>query len=362
MNVFARHKYRNRYPSPPQTITITLYFTVLFHLENCKLKQNSINKSYFRLMDNAQFWSLVPVVKIKLWFRIRNRLSKPSLLFSKRMGIGSDDTNLSLDSFFDVQGVYQENADLITWVPRSNFYKKNLTRVFDDICEYCLGRDIRVSNTEGIAICGYCGTVATECVESPMATSENYGPSTAVSMGHSDKPRRVNQYIYKRCNHFRFWLSRVQAKESSGVKPGVVEAVRRELSKERIEVGDSRITYDKVRAMLKKLRLQKYYNNSWFITSVLSGRQAPQLTALQEEKLVSIFHAIQEPFAKHCPKDRVNMMSYAYLLRKMAEALGWFEFASYFPLLKSRAKVHAQDKVWAKICEDIGLPFTKSIS
>lgn len=313
-------------------------------------------------MDNASFWTSIPVVESKLWQRLRSRLGKPSLVFSKRMGMSNEDNSTSIDNYFLVKGVQSETESLIQWIDRMQISRKNLIKVFDDICENCLGRDMRVVHVEGTVICGNCGTVATECIESPAASVETYGPSTTVHVGPSDKPRRVNQYIYKRCNHFKFWLARFQAKETTGVKPGVIEAVRLELAKERIEYGDPNITYDKVRAMLKKLRLQKYYNNTWFITSVLSGRSAPQLTPLQEEKLLALFHRVQTPFAKHCPRDRVNMMSYGYLLRKMTEALGWDHLTPLFPLLKSRQKVFQQDVIWKKICEEIGLPFYKSIS
>ena len=313
-------------------------------------------------MEKDNFWNLVPTVKTKLWNRLRNRFAIPSSLFAKRMGLSCDTPAASLETFFEVQGVRRDNCDMLQWVPQDTFRKVVLSKVFDDICENCLGKDLRSSTVEGSCICASCGYVASECAQSPSASAEHYGPSVSIAVGHSDKPRRVNQYIYKRCNHFRFWLARVQAKESSGAKANVIEAVRRELAKERIGVGDPRITYDKVRSMLKKLRLTKFYNHGFFITSILSGREAPQLTLLQEERLVSIFHAVQVPFARHCPKDRVNMMSYAYLLRKMAEALGWYEFASYFPLLKSRAKVYQQDRIWQHICAEINLPFTKSIA
>lgn len=313
-------------------------------------------------MDHASFWSRIPVVDGKMWERLRVRLCKPSQMFAKRMGMFDENCNLSIDNFFVVRGVQQDVSNLFRWVDKGLFSKKNLSKVFEDICENCLSRDMRVLQVEGTLICANCGTVASDCVECPMASVEAYGPSVTIHAGPSDKPRRVNQYIYKRCNHFKFWLARFQAKEATGVKAGVIEAVRRELAKERIEHGDPRITYDKVRAMLKKLRLQKYYNNSWFITSTLSGRPAPKLTPLQEEKLLSLFHAIQGPFQRFCPKDRVNMMSYGYLLRKMCEALNWNHLTPLFPLLKSRAKVYAQDALWKQICEEVGLPFVKSIS
>lgn len=313
-------------------------------------------------MEDSNFWSYFPVIYCKLWSRIRSRLEKPPVLFMKRMGMLNEEQTLTLDNFFEVKGLYSESGSLITWHPFETFSNKNLYTVFDHVCESCGGTDIRIIPVEGTSVCGNCGSIVSECADVPSFLSDHHGPTTSMSLGHVEKNRRINTYMYKRCNHFKFWISRIQAKETTGVKKGVIEAVRRELQKERIEPGDPRITYDKIRSMLKKLRLQKYYNNTWFITSVLSGMQPPELTPLQEEKLVAMFHQVQEPFNRHCPKDRVNMMSYAYLLRKMAESLGWYEFAEFFPLLKSRQKVYNQDIIWKKICNDVGFKFVKSIS
>jgi hypothetical protein len=316
-------------------------------------------------METRDFWIYCPMVDSKMWQRIQKRFSRAPQLFCKRMGVNHESSTISLglENFFEVRGVNKDSESLVHWIDKSSAgVGRKLYKLFDDVCDSCGSRDIWTHHVEGSVICQNCGCVLSECADCPTASNDNYGPSAAITTGHTDKPRRVNQFIYKRCNHFRFWLSRIQAKETSGVKPSVVEAVRRELQKERIEMGDERITYDKVRAMLKKLRLQKYYNNCWFITAKLSGKQPPILSALQEEKLVSMFHAIQTPYQRVAPAERVNMISYSYLLRKMSESLGWTEFAAYFPLLKSRAKVFQQDRIWEAICKEVGFNFQKSIS
>ena len=56
------------------------------------------------------------------------------------------------------------------------------------------------------------------------------------------------------------------------------------------------------------------------------------------------------------------MLSYLFIIRKLVEILGWDDLVNYFPLLKSRTKVYAQDRIWKLICEDCRFPFYKSIS
>ena len=135
-----------------------------------------------------------------------------------------------------------------------------------------------------------------------------------------------------------------------------------ELRKERIYVGDPAITTTKVRTLLKKLKLQKYYIYIFQITSKLSGMAPPALTLVQEEKLLDMFQSIQDPFQKHCPPDRTNMLNYSYILRKLTQILGWYDLMDFFPLLKSRSKIHAQDMLWQKICKEANFPFHKSIA
>ena len=64
---------------------------------------------------------------------------------------------------------------------------------------------------------------------------------------------------------------------------------------------------------------------------------------------------------KHCPKDRKNFLSYSYVLHKFVQLLGLDEFLACFPLLKSREKLHQQDQIWKKICEELKWEFIKSL-
>jgi hypothetical protein len=80
-----------------------------------------------------------------------------------------------------------------------------------------------------------------------------------------------------------------------------------------------------------------------------------------EEKLRFMFKEIQPSFVKHCPSDRNNFLSYSYVLYKFCELLELDEYLRYFPLLKNRDKLYAQDKIWELICKDLRWGYIKSI-
>ena len=117
----------------------------------------------------------------------------------------------------------------------------------------------------------------------------------------------------------------------------------------------------KVREILKKLKLNKYYEHVPHIINRLNGLPAPIMTRQMEEKLRIMFKEIQTPFIKHCPKDRKNFLSYSYVLHKFVQLLELDEFLVCFPLLKSREKLHQQDLIWQKICQDLKWEFIKSL-
>ena len=121
------------------------------------------------------------------------------------------------------------------------------------------------------------------------------------------------------------------------------------------------LNYDKIRAILKKNKINKYYEHIPYILNRITGKSTPQLTVDLEEKLREMFKQIQGPFIKHSPKNRKNFLSYSYVLHKFVQLLELDNFLPCFTLLKSREKLHQQDVIWQKICNDLKWEFIASI-
>jgi hypothetical protein len=171
----------------------------------------------------------------------------------------------------------------------------------------------------------------------------------------------TSHFSYKRINHFREWCNQVQGKESTDIPNEVFEKILNEIKKEKI-VDTKKITYAKMREILKRLRINKYYEHINYIINRINGMPTPQFSPDLEEKLYNMFRDIQGPFLKHCPKDRKNFLSYSYVLYKFFQILGLNEYLKYFPLLKSREKLYVQDQIWKKICEELNYEFIASPS
>ena len=151
-------------------------------------------------------------------------------------------------------------------------------------------------------------------------------------------------------------LSQFQAKESTEIPDDIIEIIKSELRKQRLKYLDY-TKIDQVKKILKKLKLNDYYEHIAYIISKITGKPAPCISRDTEETLKKMFDKIQEPFERHCPKDRINFLSYSYVLHKFFQLLELDEYVKCFPLLKSRIKLRIQDEIWKKICYDCCLKF-----
>lgn len=163
---------------------------------------------------------------------------------------------------------------------------------------------------------------------------------------------KIISYSYKRSNHFQEWLNQLQATESTNIPQEVIESLRSEFKKLKIK-NVNEITHSKVRTLLKKLRLNRYYEHVPYILNILNGIPPMRMSVELQERLKMMFNEIQTPFEKHCPENRKNFLSYAYVLYKFCELLSEDDYLKYFPLLKSREKLSIQDSIWKNICSEL---------
>ena len=232
----------------------------------------------------------------------------------------------------------------LTKLNNTNF--KNITNKNIDICSTC-NKEKKLFLSEGKMICEICGDENRILIDSDK-------PS------YKDPPREISYFAYKRINHFNEWLAQFQAKESTDIPKEIYDEILIELKKERI-MNINNLTQKKLREILKKLKKNKYYEHIPHIINKLNGIPPPIMTRKTEEELRRMFKEIQIPFQNHCPIERKNFLSYSYILHKFVQLLELDEFIPCFVLLKSREKLHQQDVIWKKICEELKWEFIPSI-
>lgn len=269
------------------------------------------------------------------------------------------------DAIEKCDSAQQDTGDLGSFVKitgnqnKGSLYKNYMSKVEnapnDDIiqinsykCEQCNIEKLSLGNDSHM-ICPQCGQ------------SDIYFDSGTQGMSYEQEVNsEVNiSFAYKRINHFNEWLAQFQAKESTHIPQTILDEVKKEFQKERIDKKD--ISQTKVKMYLKKLGYNKYYEHVPHITNLLNGIKPPSMSPALEETLRNMFRDIQLSFEKNKPKTRSNFLSYSYCLYKFCELLNKDEYLQCFPLLKSREKLYQQDCIWKKICVDMNYEFIPTV-
>ena len=258
-------------------------------------------------------------------------------------------------SFFKINKDYDNESTTIN--ENNNIVKKYLTNIDDvfldvnsyvcqtDICQVCYKGELIPLEDEGILLCN-------NCSRSIQYLIENEKPS------YKEPPKEVCFYAYKRINHFKEILAQFQGKETTQIPPDVVENIKIQIKKERIEL--SQITNIKTKEILKKLGYNKYYEHIPFIKDKL-GIKPPIMSPELEETLCNLFIELQSPYSKYCPDDRVNFLNYYYTAYKLCELLNEKNYLEHFPMLKDPEKRMEQDEIWKKICLDLDWEYIPTI-
>jgi len=261
-----------------------------------------------------------------------------------------------VNNFFKIKEENNDEKNLIQ-NDNKNIVLKYLTNVSDDfldinnfvyqtdICEVCKKGELIPLEDEGIMVCNICSRSIPYLIE-------NEKPS------YKEPPKEVCFYAYKRINHFKEILAQFQGKETTQIPSEVIENIKLQIKKERIEL--SQISNIKTKEILKKLGYNKYYEHIPFIKDKL-GIKPPIMSPELEETLCNLFVELQSPYSKFCPDDRVNFLNYYYTAYKLCELLGEDNYLQHFPMLKDPEKRMEQDVIWKKICKELDWEYIPTI-
>jgi len=260
-----------------------------------------------------------------------------------------------VNSFFKIKEVIESDSNAKN--ENNNIVQKYLSNIDDgfldvntfvyqtDICQVCCKGELIPLEDEGIMLCN-------SCSRSIPYLIENEKPS------YKEPPKEVCFYAYKRINHFKEILAQFQGKETTQIPPEVIENIKLQIKKQRIELDQ--ITNIKTKEILKNLGYNKYYEHIPFIKDKL-GIKPPIMSPELEETLCNLFVELQAPYSKYCPDDRVNFLNYYYTAYKLCELLCEDGYLEHFPMLKDPEKRMEQDEIWKKICLDLDWEYISTI-
>lgn len=295
--------------------------------------------NYYDIIEEQSKQREKQIPKKMTKFKNKSIIKSFNLSFNNNNNNNNDNNNNDNDEEEEEEKVIEKSSLVDEYLSITNKYHiKKLEYDNRELCRKC-HTSLLCLQHDAIMICNNCG------YQEPLLVEQN---RPILKQNTKD----TSHFSYKRINHFREWCNQVQGKESTDIPNEIFEKILNEIKKEKI-IDTKTITYNKMREILKRLRINKYYEHINYIINRINGIPTPQFSPELEDKLCNMFRDIQAPFLKHCPKDRKNFLSYSYVLYKFFQILGLNEYLKFFPLLKSREKLYAQDQIWKKICEEL---------
>lgn len=217
-----------------------------------------------------------------------------------------------------------------------------------DKCDFCQIGEMIAQEEEGIMICNNkkCGKFITYIIDSNKPSNK-------------EPPNEVSYTAYIRLNHFKEILAQFQAKETTQIPTEVIDAIRKRIKKERI-FDMHELNYNKMREILRKLGLNKYFEHIQYINS-LFGIKPPLMNEELHETLCVLFIEIQKPWALHCPRNRTNFFNYTYTLYQLCVLLDQTQYLPFIPMMKDRDKQLEQDMIWKEVCKELDWQFFPTV-
>jgi hypothetical protein len=219
------------------------------------------------------------------------------------------------------------------------------------MCKKC-DQELTLIQSEGMFLCQGCGEFNSIIIESEI-------PS------HKDSVNEKRKYPYNPINHLIEKLNQFQAKQTTKIPSNIYDTVKKEIKKNMLEISE--ITPEIIQDILKKYKLEMFYEHHYLIFSHITETPPPSLTRDDEDDIKKKFKMTELPFKLFKPDMRNNYQSYSYVLHKLflikAEEDSNPQMminAKYFKLLKSRDKLKKHDIIWRKICKYNNWPFHSS--
>lgn len=278
------------------------------------------------------------------------------------VGGGNQNTNI-LNQFFKIKTANNDDENVVnndkyraSKYIYQNYWKNVNGEILNiknyavamEICHYCNSGEFIHQEEEGILICNnsQCGKFVTHIVDGSKPFNK-------------EPPNEISYTAYIRLNHFKEILSQFQAKETTQISPEIIDLIRARIKKERI-TDLSKLNYEIMRDILRKLSLNKYFEHIQYINSIF-GVKPPVMSEALIETLCVLFIEIQPKFSIYCPANRTNLLSYSYILHQLCVLLDQKQYLPYITTLKDIEKQRQNDAIWYLICKSLDWQYFPTI-
>lgn len=221
------------------------------------------------------------------------------------------------------------------------YTEQQLKEELYDVCD-CGNRMIIQSNTSEM-ICVKCGKI-----------TMLLGSVTEESQLFAQEGNRVAHGSYDPTRHCKFWIERIQAKESTVIPDEYIERLRSSIRRDKL-TNLKNITVQQFRMYLKQNDLTKLNDHIPLIKKIITGYIPPQLTHREQQLLFIYFDKATKTYDIIKPSNKKNSLYYPFLIYKIIDLiiqdeekkkglLGCIHLQSYETLIDN-------DRIWHSICK-----------
>jgi len=303
--------------------------------ENFRGNKSDTDKNKF-ISDKSEYFQ-----QYQIFIRKQNFISKLDRLyniFKNKIQILLQKNNICI----------KNNVDIIKNIfhtYENNIINKTISRVKYDICPNC-SINMNVLSSQSELICKNCGF-----------TETLYGTVFEDEQFFYQEGQRTKHGSYDPSKHCRFWVDRIQARETTEIPKKVIDDIKKSL---KVSIGNiDDITCRLIRKFLRRTQNSKYNEHIPLIRKIITGITPPQLTD-EELQLINIyFDKVIKIYEDIKPSNTINCFYHPYFIYKIIEHL--LKNGSKMRLAKILQCIHLQsretliknDKIWKKICEHI---------
>lgn len=258
-----------------------------------------------------------------------------------------NDLYIELDKIQHLNSKIYNNFSKLIKMYKNIKIEENVGKINFEICSNCHNK-MKYSDNKSELYCVNCGNIFIL-----------YGNYIEDNFIYNDSYLKTKNTGYDPSKHCRFWIERIQAKESIEIPKKVIEKVKHCFLRDGLKKKEH-ITCKIIRTYLRELTLSEFNEHVPLIKKILSGKSPPQLTSAEVQLINIYFSRVIKIFEIIKPPNKVNCPYHPYFIYKILDQI----LVNKKDRIRKKeilANIHLQsrdtlienDKIWKKICSHI---------
>jgi len=184
---------------------------------------------------------------------------------------------------------------------------KNVKETIYEICS--CSEKMFIDSVSSTLICKKCGI-----------TKKLYGTVFEDDQFYFQEGQRTKHGTYDPSKHCRFWVERIQARETTDIPESVINSIKTCIINNKIK-NINQISCNQIRKYLRQTHNSKYNEHIPLIRKLITGVAPPQLTEHEMQLINIYFDKVIRIFDEIKPPEKTNCPYHPYFIYKIIEQI-----------------------------------------